>query len=637
MARELRRADLVGDGGVGAMTVLPNGVSVIVGGLDGWFYPNERPESGHLVFHDRRLQLRTDVDFLILPPDADSGQRIPVLRFPRWHFCPGCRVLHLVEDYAAGKKRCPNCSPGGRKPPFLQQAPLIAICEHGHLQDFPWYEWVHQTNHGYPVDFEQRSQHVMTLQKSGGMGLAAQRVSCKCGKSRTLRDTVGEDLGNNLLATKDRFMCRGARPWFGSLGEGRPGECDQTLWGALRSAGNVYFATTRDSIFLPAAQRADWTREHILRLVEILRGTSGSVLVQLTEGMDMGGRTQIMKKRLVAENPELNLVQNKDLERALILATHPDQNEPRQDWRRSSPLGQEFVLLADPPDDLKPGTQNAQGRDSSEPDWLTVSPQSPTDYRSEIERCFDRINLVPRLRVTKTITGLTRVRSENGLSAYKKRQLLWLSAIGDWLPAYVSLGEGFFLKFKPDVVDKWVQGKHSEEIERRRQVLQRASDRFLTERSLPTVPVHAEFVMAHTLSHLLINQLVFDCGYQAASLAERIYWNASSQDLGILIYTAAGDSDGTLGGLVRMGKAEALPDVLGRALDRATWCSSDPVCMEIGGTTGQGFYSMNLAACHNCAMVPETSCSHFNRLLDRALVVGTYREPEIGFFFSNRN
>ena len=31
---------------------------------------------------------------------------------------------------------------------------------------------------------------------------------------------------------------------------------------------------------------------------------------------------------------------------------------------------------------------------------------------------------------------------------------------------------------------------------------------------------------------------------------------------------------------------------------------------------------LNGAACHACAMAPETSCETFNRFLDRALLIG---------------
>lgn len=80
-----------------------------------------------------------------------------------------------------------------------------------------------------------------------------------------------------------------------------------------------------------------------------------------------------------------------------------------------------------------------------------------------------------------------------------------------------------------------------------------------------------------------------------------------------------------------MGKPGNLEPLIGRALSKAQWCSADPVCMELG-EHGQGPDSCNLAACHNCGLVPETSCEEFNRFLDRGVVVGTLERPDLGFF-----
>ena len=101
---------------------------------------------------------------------------------------------------------------------------------------------------------------------------------------------------------------------------------------------------------------------------------------------------------------------------------------------------------------------------------------------------------------------------------------------------------------------------------------------------------------------------------------------------GLLVYTAAGDAEGTLGGLVRMGEPGRLEAVIMRALEAATWCSADPVCMEMGARSGQGPDSCNLAACHNCTLVPETACENFNRFLDRGVLVGEIGKRELGFF-----
>jgi hypothetical protein len=77
------------------------------------------------------------------------------------------------------------------------------------------------------------------------------------------------------------------------------------------------------------------------------------------------------------------------------------------------------------------------------------------------------------------------------------------------------------------------------------------------------------------------------------------------------------------------GEADRLFQTLIKALQNAEWCSSDPLCRE---SKGQGLGAMNLAACHACALLPETSCVHSNRLLDRALLLGTSNAPVVGYF-----
>ena len=130
-----------------------------------------------------------------------------------------------------------------------------------------------------------------------------------------------------------------------------------------------------------------------------------------------------------------------------------------------------------------------------------------------------------------------------------------------------------------------------------------------------------------------MNQLTFECGYSSASLRERLYVSEphGPPAAAVLIYTAAGDAEGTMGGLVRMGKPGNLEPALDAALCGATWCAADPVCMEIGEHPGQGPDACNLAACHSCALVPETACDEFNRFLDRGMVVGSINDPGLGF------
>jgi hypothetical protein len=179
-------------------------------------------------------------------------------------------------------------------------------------------------------------------------------------------------------------------------------------------------------------------------------------------------------------------------------------------------------------------------------------------------------------------------------------------------------------------LDDWKQ-KNGAEIKKRLDILIAAHAAVVNDGRAKAREITPELVLGHTLAHLLINRLVFECGYQAAALRERLYVQPGNGAVAILVYTADGDSDGTLGGLVRLAEPARLGRIFEGALNGAAWCSSDPVCQEVG-RRGQGPDSCNLAACHSCAMVPETSCENFNKLLDRALVVGTIEDPTLGFF-----
>lgn len=137
--------------------------------------------------------------------------------------------------------------------------------------------------------------------------------------------------------------------------------------------------------------------------------------------------------------------------------------------------------------------------------------------------------------------------------------------------------------------------------------------------------------MLHTFSHLLIRELALECGYNAASIRERIYASSDGDTpmAGVLLYTAAPDSDGTLGGLIELGKPGNLGRVMEQALRRATVCSSDPLCSEHDPEKDR---SLHAASCHACAFVAETSCERANRYLDRSLLVETFDCAGAAFF-----
>ncbi len=132
-----------------------------------------------------------------------------------------------------------------------------------------------------------------------------------------------------------------------------------------------------------------------------------------------------------------------------------------------------------------------------------------------------------------------------------------------------------------------------------------------------------------------MRQIAIECGYTAASIRERIYSQGAPQNekapmAGVLIYTGVADSEGTLGGLVSLGKPDRLGWQIDQALEQMRLCTSDPLCEEHhpwrDGTTLHG------AACHACLFSPETSCEHGNKYLDRKTLVRTFSNDLTSFF-----
>jgi hypothetical protein len=274
-------------------------------------------------------------------------------------------------------------------------------------------------------------------------------------------------------------------------------------------------------------------------------------------------------------------------------------------------------------------------RENKREDDLVVDTIPRTDLSPNFRSVIAGVSLVERLKETRVFTGFSRIFSENAQTLWDRKQLLWQNpprGRRSWLPAYVVHGEGIFIQLDETAVKRW---ESQPGVIARYKALAHRLIEVQEERHLREQELTPRLVLIHTLAHVLMARLTFECGYSSASLRERLYVsNESGREMaGLMIYTADGDADGTMGGLVRMGKPQFLEAVIQRALEQATWCSADPVCSEAGGHGGQGPDGLNLAACHSCCLVPETACEQFNRFLDRnALVSGS---PSASGFFAD--
>lgn len=192
-----------------------------------------------------------------------------------------------------------------------------------------------------------------------------------------------------------------------------------------------------------------------------------------------------------------------------------------------------------------------------------------------------------------------------------------LAREASWVPAIENRGEGVLLALDPGALDEWVKRPA---VQKRIEAL--ASGFAAWKDAHHKVKLDfpgPRYVLLHSLSHLLITAVSLACGYAASSIRERIY--VTPAGCGILLYTGTPDAEGTLGGLVEIGRN--LGEHLRAALEYGTLCSNDPVCAQHRPEDRHEERFLHGSACHGCLLIAEPSCERRNEFLDRALVVPT--------------
>jgi hypothetical protein len=281
-----------------------------------------------------------------------------------------------------------------------------------------------------------------------------------------------------------------------------------------------------------------------------------------------------------------------------------------------------------------------EAADLKSPEWaLFCNPHSAiTDPDFKLRpvappegRHLESVVLVERLREVKAYVGFSRIDAPD-LADQSPAKRARISAEGpSWVPASEVRGEGVFLRFSEHAIAGWeAKVRETGTLE----PLRRAHTQWQTRsgRSGDTAAAWPgeRFVLLHTLSHVLMRQMALDCGYSAASISERIYTGPEGDSAaGILLYTTASDSEGTLGGLVHLGQTAQLERLLNAALAEADLCSSDPLCAEHDPEGGSA--PLHGAACHACLFAAETSCERGNRYLDRRVLASVGQNP-MNFF-----
>lgn len=595
-----RKGQLIHTFGPGAMQINKNGISMIACGLDYWFTQDGtlEPLSSGVInqqykFNDERLAHKLGVDHFRIPPDEttlDGHQKlrspIPAIRFPYWHICSNtsCQRLVRISPTSEDEHRCEHC-----KAPVYQSR-FVCACHNGHLQDFPWFEWLNSHNNS---DCNE-STCKLALVGTGSTAISGVKVKCLTHGSRPVslagiftKPPEGE-AGPSSIFKDNGIQCLGHKPWLG-CNSFEP--CSQPLFAALRQASNIYFSKTDSSIKIP-----------------INESNQNDELEEKFENLPLSSKEMIntcgdIEQKVNLMSMATDGIYSKDE----IFAFFNDQQKDEQTTEL-------------PTTDTEYKFQEYQHLlDIATKGPLITKPLAIDTFEMWFQDCFSAVTQVKELTITNAFYGFDRIEPQTNRTIDNYKKSLRESTNGDanWLPAVQVHGEGIFLQFNLEKVKQW--SLNFEKGQAFRTLIEKANKAPLFQNIGEIGPA---FLLVHTFSHLLINQLIFDCGYSTASLRERLYVSNTPEIemCGLLIYTAAGDSEGSLGGLVRMAEPSVFQPVIKKAIESSNWCSSDPICREVGDNGGQGPNGMNLAACHNCALLPETSCEVFNSLLDRGSI-----------------
>lgn len=611
----IRRSQVLTTYGPGAMVDLPTR-SVIIGGLESWSDGGREP-----VFESRltrRLEKELGVSGLKLcTPPGDSGDPnqpftgITAWIFPEW----------FVGPYVEPDKLNPR-KDGARSRPLVHRERLldgryqnkevvpirfVRACINGHIDDIDWHSFLH--------DASDNCRRQLWIDERGTTGdLTNVTIRCDCGKSRSMataefRSMKDAEVDSSAPAGDGAGKgkaplgyCRGRRPWLGPrssercVNERGEAEVNRLL---IRSASNAWFSETVSVISIPDVDA---------ELMKVIEG-AWAMLAEI----DSIEELRFARKKFAPVRSALGEWSDERVWEAICRKRAPGGVEEKG-FKRA-----ELEMLLDSKEEL--------GADKPDGDFfarrLPLSPDFP--YAG-----IERVVLVHRLREVMALIGFTRfeapVPDEDGELGLGVRRAAIAKDLS-WVPAIENRGEGIFIAFNKQMIEDWAKRPGPSA---RWKALRDGQDRWKQKHpkfrgDLPGLAYH----FLHSLSHLLITSVALDCGYASTSIRERIY-AIPDVGYGILLYTGTTDAEGTLGGLVQVGRR--IETHIAMALERGRLCSHDPVCAHHEPKNPHEERYLHGAACHACVLISETSCEQRNELLDRALVVPTVGPENAAFF-----
>jgi len=603
---ELRLSQLIQTFGPGSLIDLPND-SVIMMGLDWWPIDRrgamreikeprlvrylkallEHPETGEPWIED-------GTEIALFEPPLDDGDltrkqaKVPSRVFPRWEVVsypdrPKQQELVYRKSGAKAKEK-----------KGVIRAPVrwVAACKNGHLEDIRWRDFVHRKR----TDCQ---QDIILTDSGVGGDPKSMTLSCNCGKSRPMSELFLK----NSLGT-----CISNRPWLGREFKDNP--CDEDLVPMTRGAVNNYYAQVLRLIALPVekGKLASKIEEYKDRFSSV--DDKSKVMGPIEFG------EIAIKHAFKGYSADQIWASLLDFRKGSISSESIDLENPKIEEFDILASGQSLIGTDELGSRLHATTLNNNWRQNS---------LINTEFITSLVK-------VHRLCEVSSLYGFSRIEPvpspfEDGLEELSLRvKGQSLASKVSWLPAIEQFGEGVFIHLDPDVVREKLKSEVSQQnltmLEEKYNDWKDKNPGFARD-----YPGH-EYVFAHSLSHMLIEQIALEAGYPSTSLSERIYalYGEGSRKVtrfGVLIYAAGGGSLGTLGGLLE--QADRLPELLFKGAERQEICSNDPICRSQSEILTHDQDVINGAACHGCLFTAETSCERRNILLDRVSLLDALR------------
>lgn len=603
-------------GGVGSLIETTDN-SIIIETFDEWGYNDLNEKLAHYIIKDDRLLQRLKNRFpnlkhlVAIPTDRDSflhQVRPKASYFPKWFYCTRCNRFATYNDWKnrwriASKSldffNPPKCSNKDCKENHLEQIRFVMTCSNGHIHDLPWEFW----NNRLPSDRSQQNdeENDTKIEKSNGPQLDFSKRCCdnqdliyKISRENTELSGIWVECKSckkkaNLKGIFNfEQLCLGKKYWLKpDNGKFHEEECKAKTIVKLKTSNSVYYANTLSSLFIPELQNplSSEIRLDIDNLVAKQKYSNADIVELICD-------LKSIQKELVEQYLEIGDIK--------------------------------YI-----PDNVYRETEYKYFLEKEQPDNRQIK-FSVIDCREEISR-FSMLVKIDKLKKTTVQTSFTRnepidvdsiLQNQNDYEYTVQRQSVSKNKFDTkTLPALESYGEGILFVLDKLELDQWEQ--QEEVIERTDKIKSNAKNADWKSHQIIAKSLTPKKILIHTLSHLIMRELEYVCGYPVSSLSERLY--VSDTMNGFLI-SAFDGTDGYLGGLSNLcNDLENLNKIICSAILRATDCSSDPICIE---SEGQGVGQLNLAACHSCALTPETTCELSNLYLDRKLIVNN----EYGFF-----